>query len=184
MKGIIGVTGSPGTGKKSVSPLVAAALRLECLGINDIARELGLLGRGAGDVDVDLLREKIPQRVHGPALLHGHLVPYVLDRRSVRKVVVLRCSPGILKERLGRRGYPAKKVEENVEAELIGIVSADAFGAFGSAKTFEFDTTRSSPSEAAGRIARLVREGMPTPRIDWTLDYDSGAKLRSLLSAG
>ena len=184
MRGIIGVTGSPGTGKKSISPLLAAALGLECLGVNDLARELRSLGRRAGGVDVDLLRDRIPQRVHGPALLYGHLLPYVLDRKSVQKVVVLRCTPGVLKKRLARRGYPARKVEENVEAELIGVVSADAYGAFGDSKTFEFDTTRSTPSEAAERIVGLMRKGRPAPRIDWTLGYDSGAKLRSLLSAG
>jgi adenylate kinase len=183
LRGVVGVTGSPGTGKKSVSPLLAATLRLKCLSINDLARECGALAPGEGSVDVDLLRSKISKMVPGPALIHGHLLPYVLEPGSVRKVVVLRCAPGVLKTRLRARGYPARKVEENVEAELIGVVSADAYGAFGSAKTFEFDTTQSSPVEAAERIARSMRKGRPTPRIDWTLRYDSGAKLRSLFSA-
>ena len=184
MKGIIGVTGTPGTGKKSVSPLVADALHLKSLGLNELARELGAVGRRGGVVDADLLRGRIARSVRGPVLLHGHLLPYVLDRKSVQRVVVLRCAPDVLKKRLSGRGYPARKVEENVEAELIGVVSADAFAAFGRAKTFEFDTTRSAPSEAAGEVAGLLRRRSPATRIDWTLDYDSGAKLRSLLSEG
>ncbi len=182
MKGIVGVTGSPGTGKKSISPLVATSLRLECLGINDLARELGAVGADDEEVDVDLLRVRIARKVHAPTLLYGHLLPYVLDRSSVRAVVVLRCAPDVLKKRLAGRGYPAKKVKENVEAELIGVVSADAFGSFGRAKVFEFDTTDSTPREAAEMIVRLMRKGRPPQRIDWTLNYDSGAKLRSLLS--
>lgn len=182
MTDVIGVTGTPGTGKKSISPLMAEALGLRCLGVNDLARQCGALARRAGAVDVDLLRSKIPEVIRGRALLYGHLVPYVLDRRSVSSVVVLRCAPGALKKRLAARGYPAKKVEENVEAELIGVVSADAFSAFGNEKVFEFDTTRTTPSGAAGRIVRLLRKGRSPDRIDWTLGYRSGAKLRSLLS--
>jgi adenylate kinase len=181
LRGIIGVTGSPGTGKKSVSPLVAASLRLRCLSVNDLARECGALARPEGIVDVDLLRSRIPKRVPGPALVYGHLLPHVLESRSVERVVVLRCAPSVLKRRLAERGYQTRKIEENVEAELIGVVSADAYGAFGSAKTFEFDTTRSTPTGAAERIAKLMKKGIPAPRIDWTLRYDSGAKLRSLL---
>ena len=182
MKGIVGVTGSPGTGKKSVSPLVAARLHLQCLSVNDLARECGALTRPEGSVDVDLLRSRVLKMVTGPALVYGHLLPYVLERRSIERVVVLRCAPEALKRRLAARGYQTRKIEDNVGAELIGVVSADAYGAFGSAKTFEFDTTRSTPMGAAERITRLMRKGRPTPRIDWTLRYDSGAKLRSLLS--
>jgi len=184
LKGIVGVTGGPGTGKKSISPLVAAGLGLPCLGINGLASELGSTTRRGGEVDVDLLKSRLPKRVPGPALLYGHLIPYVLESRAVERVVVLRCTPEVLKRRLAARGYRAKKIEENVEAELIGVVSSDAFARFGSAKTSEFDTTGSTPKMAAGRIVKLVRKGGPTPRIDWTLGYDSGAKLRSLLSVG
>lgn len=183
MKGIVGVTGTPGTGKKSVSPLVADALGIGCLSVNDLARETGSLGKREGEVDVGLLRRKIARRVRLHPLLYGHLLPYVLDRRSVKRVVVLRCDPGVLKKRLSARGYPSGKIEENVEAELIGVVSADAYDAFGAEKTSEVDTTLSTPAEAAGRVVRLLRRGSRSPRIDWTLDYDSGAKLRSLLSA-
>lgn len=184
LRGIVGITGTPGTGKKSVSPLVAGRLHLRCLSFNDLAREHHALNRRGDEVDVDFLRSRISERVLGPVLLYGHLLPYVLERRRARIVVVLRCDPKVLKRRLAARGYPAKKIEENVEAELIGVVSADAYSAFGSEKTIEFDTTPSAPEEAAEKIARLVRGGSPAPRIDWTLGYDSGAKLRSLLSAG
>jgi adenylate kinase len=182
LRGIFGVTGSPGTGKKSVSPLVAEGLHLQCLSVNDLARECGALTRREGSVDVELLRSRISKLVPGPALVYGHLLPYVLERSSVERAVVLRCAPEVLKRRLASRGYQTRKIEDNVEAELIGVVSAEAYGAFGSAKTFEFDTTRSTPTGAAERITRLMRKGRPTPPIDWTLRYDSGAKLRSLLT--
>jgi broad-specificity NMP kinase len=63
-------------------------------------------------------------------------------------------------------------------------VSSDAYESFGEAKTFEVDTTYSTPSEAAGTAVEILKgkTGAP-PRIDWTVNYDSGAKLRLLLTA-
>lgn len=185
LAGIVGITGSPGTGKKTISPLVAKELRLDCLSLNEFASSQGLLKRGEaeGTVDTGEMRSKLAPRLAGPGVAYGHLLPYVVGSDSVEKVAVLRCEPKVLKRRLLARGYPPRKVAENVEAELIGVVSADAYEAFGGRKTFEVDTTRSSPRRLAGEISAVVLgAAWASPRIDWTTRYDSGAKLRSLLS--
>jgi adenylate kinase len=138
----------------------------------------------SGDVDVDKLRSRLRLGLAADTVVYGHLLPYVLGSRTLSRVVVLRCEPGALKDRLRARGYDHKKIVEDVEAELIGVVSSDAFDAYGEKKTWEVDTTRTTPGEAAAAVSRIV-DGAPrrAPRIDWTLDYDSGAKLRLLLSA-
>jgi adenylate kinase len=180
---IFGITGTPGTGKKSISPIVAERLRVECLSLNELANSYHLVKQSSGDVDVGRLRTKLRRGLPRDAVAYGHLLPYVLDSRAVSRVVVLRCEPVALKERLRARGYEPKKIVEDVEAELIGVVSSDAFDTFGKEKTWEVDTTRTTPGEAAAIAARIAESGpRPTPRIDWTLDYDSGAKLRLLLS--
>lgn len=183
MGGIIGVTGTPGGGKKTVSPLAAKMLGLRCLGVNDLALSHGLLAPG-DEVDTRKMRALLSREVPGPALVYGHLLPYVVRPSLADRVAVLRCEPRVLKRRLAARGYLPRKVAENVEAELIGIVSADSYDAFGDAKTFEVDTTRLGPSEAAREVEEVVRGATPRPRIDWTRGYDSGEKLRSLLSEG
>ncbi|MDE1852797.1 MAG: AAA family ATPase [Thaumarchaeota archaeon] len=185
MAEILGITGTPGTGKKSVAPLVAEALGRKLLGLNELARAHGLLERTAdeSEVDTEELRKKLRESDLGPALVFGHLLPYVFEKGSLERVVVLRCEPSVLKGRLAARGYPRTKVLDNVEAELIGLVSSDAHDAFGKDRTFELDTTRSTPAQAA-RKAALILGGKPgsAARIDWTRTYGSGAKLRSLLS--
>ncbi len=184
MYGIVGITGTPGTGKKSVAPLIARKLGLKCLALNDLARTYGLVSdaQKEGEADVHGLRRKL-RRVEGAAVLYGHLLPYALDRDSVERVVVLRCEPSALKKRLLARGYPRGKVVENVEAELIGVVSADAFDAFGQERCFELVTTDSTPKETAESASAVINgQNRPGPRIDWIPRYESGAKLRSLLS--
>lgn len=183
MGGVFGITGSPGTGKKTVSPMVATRLGLRCVSLNNLAQSYGLVARG-GEVDTGRMRRRLA-RDPTQGLIYGHLLPYVLEPRLAGRVAVLRCDPAVLKRRLVARGYPARKVAENVEAELIGVVSADAFESFGSAETFEVDTTRSGPRSVAGVILAIVRgRSAPPPRMDWTTRYDSGRKLRSLLSDG
>ena len=180
---ILGITGTPGTGKKSVAPIVAKRTRARCLSLNDLARSYHLVDARSGDVDVDRLRSRLRRGLPRNAVVYGHLLPYVLDPGTVAKVVVLRCEPGALKERLRARGYEPEKMVEDVEAELIGVVSSDAFDAYGKEKTWEVDTTRTTPGEAAAAVSKIAEKGQrPAPRIDWTLDYDSGAKLMLLLS--
>ena len=182
MRGIFGITGTPGTGKKSVAPIVAGSLGVRCLGLNELAMAAGLLKGEEGGVDTGLLKKHIAAHLRGPAVVYGHLLPYSIGRGRVAKVAVLRCEPTILKRRLESRGYQEAKVLDNVQAELIGLVSADAYRAFGRAKVFEVDTTRLSAEGAAAETLSLA-EGMGkrAGRIDWLPGYDSGAKLRSLL---
>lgn len=182
---VYGVTGTPGTGKKSVAPLVSRSLGVDAVSVEALARSHGALRRVAdgGVVDVSRLSAKLAESPPAKCVVYGHLLPYSVPAPLVVRAVVLRTEPSVLKERLIRRGYPRGKVIENVEAELIGVVSADAFGAYGPKKTAELDTTRASPGGAAdSALATLRGEAPPRGRVDWTADYDSGAKLRSLLS--
>jgi len=179
---MLGITGTPGTGKKSIAPIVAKRLGTECLSLNEIARSYGLMTK-SGAVDTQKLLARLKEDFSRNAVVFGHLLPYAVPPSALSKVVVLRCEPGVLKERLRLRGYSPSKIIENVEAELIGVVSSDAFDVYGAAKTREVDTTNSSPTEAASAVTEVAASRRrDAPRIDWTLDYDSGAKLRLLLS--
>jgi len=184
--GSVGVTGTPGTGKKSVSRILAHQLGLKPSSLNSLADGFRLVDRKSGEVDTTALGARISRlRVKGGAVYYGHLLPYVFAPEALTKVVVLRCEPGVLKKRLAERGYPDRKLIDNVEAELIGLVSSDAFAVYGDAKALELDTTHTSPQEAALTIAKVLRgEARAQGRIDWTVNYGSGAKLRLLLSTG
>jgi adenylate kinase len=182
---ILGITGTPGTGKKSLAPIVARRLGVACLAINEVvAREPGeRRGRSAMAVDVRALRRALLKRAKGRTVVYGHLLQDALLRRDVEMVIVLRCEPAELKKRLLARGYSRSKVVENVEAELIGVVSTEARARFGQDRVAELDTTSLRVDRAATRAARLLaRTGPKTRPIDWLGAYASAAKLRSLLS--
>jgi adenylate kinase len=188
MRGFIGICGTPGTGKKTVAPLVASLLGLsEPVFINSLARE--------GEVDPRIVRRKLLRLDLGRAVVVGHLLPHVLIKSEVDMVAVLRCEPSLLRKRLSERKYPSIQVMENIEAELIGVVLDECIRRFGSDLIREYDTSSASPEMVAASISRDVKDEAVgkrlkpgtgvTPRwIDWTLDYGSSNKLRSLLGGG
>jgi adenylate kinase len=180
LKGYIGLTGSPGTGKKSVAYILALRLGVPRCGLNELAADAGLVERD-GSVDPLALGSLVRGSVGGGSLVYGHLLPQVLGRKDVSEVIVLRCEPSILRTRLARRGYGKGKIAVDVEAELIGLVTADSIASFGAGKVKEIDTTDSTPDEAASECVRQVKNRpTPSPRIEWMTTYDSSEKLRSL----
>jgi adenylate kinase len=181
----IGITGTPGTGKKSIAPLVAERLKLGCFGLNDLAFSAGLARRDddPAEVDASSMRRLVLKAVPGPAVVYGHMLPYSLPKGEVRRVFVLRCEPTVLKLRLQSRGYPPAKVLQNVESELIGLISAESISVYGARVVSEIDTTSLTPHFASQFILRLLRR--PTARtgiIDWGSNYASGPRLRGLVS--
>ena len=181
----VGITGTPGAGKKTIAPLVASQMSLPCISLYEQAVLSRLIKKDDPDAEVDTfaLGKFLAKHASGPALIQGHLLPYVLGGRDLRKVAVLRCEPTTLKRRLVARGYGPEKVVENVEAELIGVLSAASISAFGSKKVAEFDATASEPAATANAISEFLKgSGDAGPVIDWTFSYDSASKLRSLLS--
>ena len=181
----LGVTGTPGTGKKSVSPILASLLEKELLEINALAIPYSVPNKeGELVVNVKTLASELRRRGLSGAVVSGHLIADVLNRAELDFVAVLRCEPAVLKRRLASRGYSHEKVVENVEAELIGVVLDAAVRRFGAGKVHEYDSTRATPALLAKTIAHDYREGLSqaAPWRDWILDYDSSTKLRSLLS--
>jgi adenylate kinase len=183
----LGVTGTPCTGKKSVSPRLASILGMTLVDVNGVAKSLAPksgsdLPGGELAVDTDALRAELLKHRVRDSIVFGHLLPDVLRKKELGFVAVLRCEPLILKRRLEARGYDHAKVVENVEAELIGVVLDAALRAFGKSRVHEYDTTRSSPKAVAEKIAADFRAGVPQDRpwMDWTLRYDSPTKLRLL----
>lgn len=183
-EGAVGVTGTPGTGKKTTSPILASLLGRKLIEIGSLAAAHAKPDEhGEIPVDVSALRPEVRRAAAG-AVVSGHLLADVLSPSKAEFVAVLRCEPSVLKRRLEKRAYPSEKVIENVEAELIGVVLDSAVMRYGPAKVHEYDSTHATAASIARTIAGDFKSGkyQTTAWIDWTLDYDSSTKLRSLLS--
>jgi adenylate kinase len=81
-----------------------------------------------------------------------------------------------------KRNYSKEKVDENVEAEVIGVCQLDAIEAFGEEKVFEIDTTTMAPADVASRIADILAGGQQPVRIDWMEMLDHEGRLDEYLT--
>ena len=149
----VAVTGTPGVGKTTA--VEAADLELEVVGLNDLVREAGL-HEGADDergslvADLDAVGERLAGRED--LLVESHLAHHL----DVDRVVVLRCHPEELRERLCDRGEPAATAEENAEAEALDVVLSAAVEAHDLEAIYEIDTTDRSPAAVAAEIEAVV----------------------------
>lgn len=126
------ITGTPGCGKSTTCELLQRALPdYKYYNISDFAKEHQCHdgydeARKSYIVDEDkLLDELEPLLRKGAAIVDWH-VNDVFPERLIDLVVVLRCDNTILYDRLKNRGYHEAKVQENLDAEIMGVVLQDA----------------------------------------------------------
>lgn len=115
-KPIIAITGSPGTGKTTLSGQLPAE-RFDCFTVEQIATQLGCIEHQEGDlvITTDSLAD---WKYEGDkiAIIEGHLSHHC----AVDALILLRCHPDELGIRLSNRdGYGATKIQNNIEWEMI-----------------------------------------------------------------
>ncbi len=183
------IGGTPGTGKTEVAKIVGAMLSRAVLSLGDIAVQSGCvnakdMARDTGIIDEDCLVEAIGEITEDRSkmlVIEGHyidLVPY----SRVEKVFILRTHPEVLRKRLLQRGYSIEKVNENVEAEVIGVCQMDAIYAFGEDMVYEIDTTSLKPTQVAERIVQILNGLEQRMRIDWMQQLEMEGRLDEFLS--
>ncbi|KAG6842541.1 hypothetical protein C0991_000067 [Blastosporella zonata] len=126
---VIVITGTPGTGKSAHAErlVIQSPIPLKHINVGEWVKERGLYENFDTEwqsyvVDEDrLLDELEPIVSEGGVILDWHTCE-VFPERWVDLVVVLRCDHTKLWERLEKRQYPLKKIQENNEAEIMQVV--------------------------------------------------------------
>ncbi len=163
---IVAVTGTPGTGKTSISRELGDLMDIDVIDITEFAKERGLGEQGEEfEVDVSEMVSALEQDLEGgqDALLEGHLAHHF----PADHCVVLRCDPQVLRKRLEERDYSREKIDENLEAEAMDLILQEAVREQES--IIELDTTGLKPAEAAEELAGKIRKGETGyGQVDWS----------------
>ena len=174
---IIGITGTPGTGKTSACALIEGVLDLNGL-IKDEGLHQGVdKERGSLIADMDVVYDRICEIAEGRdgnLVIEGHLSHHVCD-----VAIVLRLSPDELVRRLEERGYSEAKISENAEAEAIDVILVEAVEWCGRDRVYEIDTTGKTVEEVAETIREVLDavgsgttiEGYKPGSVDWVSGY-------------
>jgi adenylate kinase len=163
---MIGLTGTPGTGKSTLSLELASRGHrvvhlVDTIGPYILTRDTA---RDTLVVDEDAWAEEFPP-VDG--IVEGHLAHYL----PCDRIIVLRCRPDVLASRFRKRGYSEGKIRENVEAEALDIILQEAVDRFSEEQIYEIDTTRCVIPELADLVERIINGTRPPSygKIDWSM---------------
>ena len=113
------LTGTPGTGKTSVSKL----LNEKVTSLSDYYEEASEGKTKDGEWLVDIAKLNKILKTSDSRIYEGN---FAHKLNNINKIIVLRCDPNILMDRLEERGYKKEKVMENLEAEAIGLIFSES----------------------------------------------------------
>jgi adenylate kinase len=176
----ISISGTPCTGKTEVSKLLSKKLNYKLIQVNELAEKLNAFRgydkkRECKILDMEKLEKEI-KKIKGNIIIEGHashLFPADL-------VIILRCNPEILKKRLEKR-YPSNhsKVQENLEAEILGVITSEAV--MNNKKVYEIDTSDKIVEESVDDVLKMLEgktDDFKIGKIDWLEEYYGWIKLK------
>jgi adenylate kinase len=174
---IISITGTPGTGKTSISKLLKDR-GFEVVNFNKVAVENNFLigkdkKRDTLIVDIKKFNKFAKENYNkkNTIFIEGHL-SHLLT--SVDKVIILRRHPDELRKNLSNRGWNKKKINENIEAEILDIILCEALDLHITKNIFEIDTTDKSIKDVFSSIIEIIENNFKKMKkynigkIDWS----------------
>jgi adenylate kinase len=153
------ITGTPGVGKSSHASLLASRTGLKHLEVSKLAKDRGCTDGFDEElqtaiVDEDKLLDAIEDEMHaGGNIVDWHACD-LFPESWVDLVVVVRCDSTILYDRLKDRGYSAKKIEENLDVEIMQVLLDEAREAFDEEVVVELRSD--DVDELEGNVDRIV----------------------------
>lgn len=138
---------------------------------NEHLRSHGLLGerddaRDTYNVDMDAFNASLQEYRDSPDIIF--IDSHLAHQCDCSRIIVLRCHPDVLAQRLRARGYSEAKVRENVQAEVLDVILCEATDS--DIPVNEIDCTAKPVSEVANLISKAVDgEDICRPgSVDWS----------------
>lgn len=167
----LAITGSPAVGKTSVSKMLRN-IGWDVVSVSQLAEDFDCVGdydeaMDSQEIDIHRLSEMFECESNKQVIIDGHLSHFL----SVDGIVVLRCQPDILRQRLMMRDYSAAKINSNVEWEFVAGTWAEIVEFEIDQPILELDSGQLTPEQIANAIIRWVREGLPSTHSPASIDW-------------
>ncbi len=181
LRKVVIVTGTPGTGKTTFSRRLAKEIGANYIPLTEyVSRHRLYAGfdreRGSRIVNVSQTYASLRSllsRSSGFSVIDTHIPEGIVPKEMVKLVIVLRCHPRTLEDRLRRKNWRPGKVRENVLAEILDSCFTSAVEFYGSRRIAQIDTSRANVRQSVAAAKRALRN-RPTKkvRIDWITTLD------------
>ena len=157
----IAITGTPGSGKTSLSKLFEQN-NISVYSVKELAEQNECIGDvdqidGAQEIDIHRLADEWENEESGLIVIDGHLSHFL----DVDAVVLLRCNPKELENRLTARGYSEQKAKANSEWELMAGNWSELLEFEIELPIVELDSTKQSPEELFKIVNDWIADGLP-----------------------
>ncbi|KUO93236.1 MAG: AAA family ATPase [Thermocladium sp.] len=172
------VTGTPGTGKTTISLALSKRLGMPYINLNGLILASGQVSWDQRSNTFDVLDpERVSAVLNEEIRKRGNcicetLAIELLDSSIIDRVIVLRRNPYLLWKELQKRDWPLNKVASNVLSELLNIIPYTARDLF-NGKVIEIDTSNSSLDECIDTIIRALNGEAINEEIDWLSRLDN-----------
>ena len=155
------LTGTPGTGKTTISAL----LQNDLISLSDYYEKFsdGKTKDGECVVNIERLESSIKSLEWEIAEGNFSHLLSIID-----KVIVLRCDPAVLVNRLKERNYSNKKIRENLEAEAMGIIYSETVRNYGIENLIQVDTSKKTSKECSVIIRDYINNNI---KVEEEIDY-------------
>lgn len=170
---IVSIAGVAGTGKTVVSKLLAKELKWKFIKLDNLAKRKKLFlyydsGRRTHVVDLKGLKKEFRKEAKKydnmvTESLYSHLFPSDIQ-------IILRCNPKVLEKRLKKKYSWPTKIKENIEAEMINLITEEAMEQ--KKNVYEIDTTRKTSKQTVEAIKKILSgkgSEYKAGRINWLL---------------
>ena len=165
------ITGTPGVGKHTITDIVSKKLNLTPLDITQVARNSSHIEHNSGidEIDVEKLGNFLQERISEENIVVGHLAPYVLSKKNVKWMIILRRNPYDLISVYKERKYSERKIKENTGSEILGVIAYDALTKF-EEKARQLDVSKKTIKQVVDEVIKIILEEKGTEEVDW-LEY-------------
>ncbi len=155
------LTGTPGTGKTTISAL----LQNDLISLSDYYEKFsdGKTKDGEWVVNIKRLESSIKSLEWEIAEGNFSHLLSIID-----KVIVLRCDPAVLVNRLKERNYSRKKIRENLEAEAMGIIYSESVRNYGVENLIQVDTSKKTSKQCSIIIRNYINNNI---KVEEEIDY-------------
>ncbi|KAF2861976.1 P-loop containing nucleoside triphosphate hydrolase protein, partial [Piedraia hortae CBS 480.64] len=159
------VTGTPGVGKTTLCQELASRTDMHHLDINEVVKKHNI-GEKSDDpedpnlkiVDDDRLMDCIENDLEeGGQIIDWHACD-LFPPSQVDLVCVVRCDNKILYDRLKARGYSEKKLQENLDCEIMQVLLQEAHDAYDKDMVVELQSNKTEDLDSnVDRIETWIR---------------------------
>ncbi|TFG03649.1 MAG: adenylate kinase [Promethearchaeota archaeon] len=182
MKFIV-ISGTPGTGKTTVSKNLSNFINAEVISLNEVIIERNfVLGYDQQRETSIIDEEKLMKNLSGIIkdfskeqleylIIEGHFTD-IIPEAYMDFIIILRCHPDELFIRLKKRGYKKKKIIENIQSEILGSCVNYFIEKNVNLPLYEIDTTNSDLGSIRMKILDIINKNENISdyyigKIDW-----------------